>query len=394
MLIDFFYALREAGLPVSLKEWLTLLEALKRQLVFASIDDFYLLARTVLIKDEKYFDRFDQVFARQVRGIETALGDLQTEIPEDWLKKQVEKFLSDEEKSRLEAMGWDKLMQTLQQRLAEQKERHQGGNKWIGTGGTSPFGAYGYNPEGIRIGQHESRHRRAVKVWDQREFRNLDDSGELGTRNLKVALRALREFARSGAAEVLDLDATIAATAKNAGYLDLKLVPELHNAVKVIVLFDIGGSMDDHIRVCEELFAAARSEFKHLETFYFHNCVYEGVWRDNSRRHKDRIPTWDLIHTYGADYKLILVGDASMSPYEIVYPGGSVEHMNEDAGEVWLKRLTSHFRHAVWLNPAAPERWEYTQSIAMIKERMSERMYTLTVDGLTQAIQALKKSAA
>lgn len=393
MFIDFFYALRNAGLPVSLKEWLTLLEALKLQLAFASIDDFYLLARTILIKDEKYFDRFDQVFAQQVRGIAGALDDPQTAIPEDWLKKQVEKFLSDEEKRQLEALGWDKLMETLKERLAEQKERHQGGNKWIGTGGTSPFGAYGYNPEGIRIGQAESRHRRAVKVWDKREFRNLDDSGELGTRNLKVALRALREFARSGAAEILDLDATIAATAKNAGYLDLKLVPELHNAVKVIVLFDIGGSMDDHIRQCEELFSAARSEFKHLEIFYFHNCVYEAVWRDNKRRHKDTVSTFDLIHTYGADYKLIFVGDASMSPYEIVYPGGSVEHMNEEAGEVWLKRLTSHFRHAVWLNPAPADRWAYTQSIALLQERMDGRMFALTVDGLTQAMQALKKSA-
>ena len=393
MLLDFFYALREAGLPVSLKEHLTLLEALQQRLAFASVDAFYHLARTVLVKDEKYYDRFDRVFAQYAHGIETSLEDLQTAIPEDWLRKQVEKYLSEEEKQQLQAMGWDKLMDTLRQRLEEQKERHQGGNKWIGTGGTSPFGAYGYNPEGIRIGQHESRHRRAVKVWDQREFRNFDDSVALGTRNIKVALRRLREFARDGAPEVLDLPATIAATARNAGLLDLQMVPELHNAVKVLVLFDVGGSMDDHIRVCEELFSAVRSEFKHLDYYYFHNCVYESVWQDNARRHTAKTATWDLIHTYGQDYKLIFVGDASMSPYEIILKGGSVEHMNPEPGEVWLRRLLEQFRHAVWLNPMPQEAWEYTQSIGMVGQLMQNRMYPLTLEGLEQAMRQLKRSS-
>jgi len=393
MLLDFFYALRAAGLPVSLKEHLTLLEALQQKLAFASVDAFYHLARTVLVKDEKYYDRFDRVFAQYAHGIETSLDDLHTAIPEDWLRKQVEKYLSEEEKQQLQALGWDKLMDTLRQRLEEQKERHQGGNKWIGTGGTSPFGAYGYNPEGIRIGQHESRHRRAVKVWDQREFRNFDDSVELGTRNIKVALRRLREFARDGAPEVLDLPGTIAATARNAGLLDLQMVPELHNAVKVLVLFDVGGSMDDHIRVCEELFSAVRSEFKHLDYYYFHNCVYESVWQDNARRHTAKTATWDLIHTYGQDYKLIFVGDASMSPYEIILKGGSVEHMNPEPGEVWLRRLLEQFRHAVWLNPMPQEAWEYTQSIGMVGQLMQNRMYPLTLEGLEQAMRQLKRSS-
>ncbi|MDC7716698.1 VWA domain-containing protein [Vogesella sp. DC21W] len=393
MLLDFFYALREAGLPVSLKEHLTLLEALQQKLAFASVEAFYHLSRTILVKDEKYYDRFDRVFAQYAHGIETSLDDLQTAIPEDWLRKQVEKYLSEEEKQQLQAMGWDKLMDTLRQRLQEQHERHQGGNKWIGTGGTSPFGAYGYNPEGIRIGQHESRHRRAVKVWDQREFRNFDDSVALGTRNIKVALRRLREFARDGAPEVLDLPATIAATARNAGLLDLQMVPELHNAVKVLVLFDVGGSMDDHIRVCEELFSAVRSEFKHLDYYYFHNCVYESVWQDNARRHTAKTATWDLIHTYGQDYKLIFVGDASMSPYEIILKGGSVEHMNPEPGEVWLRRLLQQFKHAVWLNPMPQEAWEYTQSIGMVGQLMQNRMYPLTLEGLEQAMRQLKRSS-
>ncbi len=393
MLLDFFYALRAAGLPVSLKEHLTLLEALQQKLAFASVDAFYHLARTVLVKDEKYYDRFDRVFAQYAHGIETSLDDLHTAIPEDWLRKQVEKYLSEEEKQQLQALGWDKLMDTLRQRLEEQKERHQGGNKWIGTGGTSPFGAYGYNPEGIRIGQQESRHRRAVKVWDQREFRNFDDSVALGTRNIKVALRRLREFARDGAPEVLDLPGTIAATARNAGLLDLQMVPELHNAVKVLVLFDVGGSMDDHIRVCEELFSAVRSEFKHLDYYYFHNCVYESVWKDNARRHTAKTATWDLIHTYGQDYKLIFVGDASMSPYEIILKGGSVEHMNPEPGEVWLRRLLAHFKHAVWLNPMPQGTWEYTQSIGMVGELMQNRMYPLTLEGLEQAMRQLKRSS-
>ena len=392
MLIDFFYALRDARLPVTLKEFLTLLEALRQHVAFGSLDAFYYLARTTLVKDEKYYDRFDQVFGHHFQGKSLTLDDLQTEIPEDWLRKQVEKFLSEEEKRQLEAMGWDKLMDTLRERLAEQHERHQGGNKWIGTGGTSPFGAYGYNPAGIRIGQNESRHRRAVKVWDKREFRNFDDSVELGTRNIKVALRRLREFARDGAEDVLDLDATIAATARNAGMLDLRMTRELHNAVKVLVLFDVGGSMDDHIKVVEELFSAVKTEFKHLEYYYFHNCVYETVWKDNHRRQSSSLSTWDLIHTFGADYKLILVGDATMSPYEITYPGGSLEHMNPGPGEAWLRRLLEHFRHAAWLNPVAEQAWDYTPSLRMLRQLMENRMYPLTLEGIDQAMRALKKS--
>ncbi|OHX10840.1 vWA domain-containing protein [Chromobacterium sphagni] len=394
MFIDFFYALRAAGLPVTLKEFLTLLEALRLNVAFGNLDDFYYLARTALVKDEKYFDRYDQVFGQHFKGLETALQDLQRAIPEDWLRKQAEKHLSDEEKRKLQVMGWDKLMETLRQRLEEQKERHQGGNKWIGTGGTSPFGAFGYNPEGIRIGQHQSRHRRAVKVWDQREFRNFDDKVELGTRNIKLALRRLREFARDGAEEVLDLDATIAATARKAGMLDLKMRRELHNSVKVLVLFDVGGSMDDHIRACEELFSAAKAEFKHLEYFYFHNCVYESVWKDNNRRQSQRLDTWDLIHTFGNDYKLIFVGDASMSPYEIAFPGGSVEHMNEESGETWLRRLLEHFKHAVWLNPLSEDYWNHTQSVGMLRQLMAQRMHPLTLGGLDQAMRNLKKTAA
>ncbi|WP_047257627.1 vWA domain-containing protein [Chromobacterium subtsugae] len=394
MFIDFFYALRNAGLPVTLREFLTLLEALRLHVAFGSLDDFYYLARTALVKDEKHFDRYDQVFGQHFRGLEMALDDLQRAIPEEWLRKQAEKYLSDEEKRRLQALGWDKLMETLRQRLEEQKERHQGGNKWIGTGGTSPFGAFGYHPEGIRIGQNQSRHRRAVKVWDQREFRNFDDQVELGTRNIKLALRRLREFARDGAEEVLDLDATIAATARKAGMLDLRMQRELRNSVKVLVLFDVGGSMDDHIRACEELFSAVKSEFKHLEYFYFHNCVYESVWKDNNRRQSQRFSTWDLIHTFGDDYKLIFVGDASMSPYEIAYPGGSVEHMNEESGETWLKRLLAHFKHAVWLNPLGEEHWQYTQSVAMLRQLMAQRMRPMTLGGLDQAMRDLKKTAA
>lgn len=391
MLIDFFLALREAGLPVSLKEHLVLLEALRARLAFCNLDAFYHLARTVLIKDEKWFDRFDQVFAAHVHGIEIALEDLEQAIPEEWLRKMVEKHLSEEEKKQLEGLGWDELMKRLAERLAEQKERHQGGNKWIGTGGTSPFGAYGYNPEGIRMGQHESRHRRAVKVWDQREFRNFDDSVELGTRNLKVALRRLREFARAGAAETLDLAGSIRATARNGGMLDLQFVPELHNTVKVLVLFDVGGSMDDHIRVCEELFSAVRTEFKHLEYFYFHNCVYEKLWKDNHRRRQASTPTLDVIHTFGPDWKLIFVGDATMSPYEIAYRGGSVEHMNEESGEVWMRRLLGHFQQAVWLNPVDPRDWDYTHSLGMMRDLMGQRMFPLSVEGIDQAVRCLQR---
>lgn len=393
MLIDFFTALRDAGLPVSLKEFLTLLQALQQQVAFGSLDAFYYLARTTLIKDEKHYDRFDQVFGHYFQGKALVLDDLQTEIPEDWLRQQVEKFLSEEEKQQLQALGWDKLMETLRQRLEEQKERHQGGNKWIGTGGTSPFGAYGYHPEGIRIGQDGSRHRRAVKVWDKREFRNFDNAAELGSRNIKLALRRLREFAREGAEEVLDLDGTIAATARNAGLLELKMLRELRNTVKVLVLFDVGGSMDDHIKAVEELFSAVKSEFKHLEYYYFHNCVYETVWKDNRRRQGSSLSTHDLIHTFGSDYKLIFVGDATMSPYEISYPGGSVEHMNPEAGEVWMRRLLQQFRHAVWLNPVAEQYWDYTQSLQMMRRLLQERMYPLTLEGVDQAMRALKKSA-
>jgi uncharacterized protein with von Willebrand factor type A (vWA) domain len=333
MLIRFFFLLREGGLKVSITEFLTLLEAMEKRVTGYSVDEFYYLSRAALVKDESSFDRFDRIFSEHFRGIKALFGEDEAEIPEDWLRHHYERLMSEEEKAMVEALGgWEKLMETLRQRLEEQQERHEGGNKWIGTGGTSPFGAYGYNPEGIRIGQDGSRHRRAVKVWDRREFRNLDDSIELGTRNLKVALRRLRRFAREGAADELDLPDTIESTARNAGLLDIKMVPERHNAVKVLLFLDVGGSMDDHVRVCEELFSAARGEFKHLEYFYFHNCVYEGVWKDNARRHSDRTPLMDVLHKYSADYKLILVGDATMSPYEIHYPGGSVEHWNEEAG--------------------------------------------------------------
>ncbi|GAB3247533.1 vWA domain-containing protein [Chitinimonas naiadis] len=392
MLIDFFYQLRDAKLPVSVKEFLTLLEALDARVVSGSLEEFYFLSRTVLIKDEKYFDRYDQLFGHYFHGVETLLEKLETAIPEDWLSKLIEKQLSEEEKAQLKGLGWDKLMQTLKERLAEQKERHQGGNKWIGTGGTSPFGAYGYNPEGIRIGQQESRHRRAVKVWDQREFKDFDDSRELGTRNFKVALRRLRQFARQAEANTLDLDGTIRATADNGGWLNLKFAHERHNAVKVLLCLDVGGSMDDHIEVCEGLFSAARSEFKHLEHCYFHNFFYESVWRNNRRRHSERLATLDLLHTYPSDYKLIIVGDATMSPYEISYPGGSVEHMNEEAGQVWLRRLLDHFPSAVWLNPVEENYWEYTESLRMTRELMGDRMFPLTPAGLDAAMRRLQSA--
>jgi uncharacterized protein with von Willebrand factor type A (vWA) domain len=391
MLIDFFYQLKDAKVPVSIKEFLTLLEALDKRVISGSLNDFYYLARTCLVKDEKHFDKFDKAFGSYFKGVES-LGELLTaEIPDDWLRKEFERFLSEEDKKALEAMGWDKLMETFKERLKEQKERHAGGNKWIGTGGTSPFGANGYNPAGIRIGQEQSRHRKAVKVWDQREFKNFDDQVQLGTRNIKVALRRLRQFAREGAPEVLDLDDTIRATANNAGYLDIKMVPQLHNKVKVLLFFDVGGSMDDHIRSCEELFSAAKTEFKHLEYFYFHNCVYESVWKDNKRRHNERMSTYDVMHTYGPDYKLIFVGDATMSPYEIVYPNGSVEHNNAEAGQVWIQRLLEHYGSAIWLNPVAEMYWDYTESLHMIKQLMQDRMYPLTLEGLDRAIRRLNK---
>jgi len=390
MLVSFFFLLREGGLKVTITEFLTLLELLKKRVIRYDVEEFYYLARACMVKDESLYDKFDRVFSAHFKGIEQLFGPEGADIPEDWLRKQFELGLSEEEKAQIEAMGgWEKLMETLKKRLEEQDGRHQGGSKWIGTGGTSPFGAYGYNPEGIRIGQEGSRHRRAVKVWDKREFRNLDDSLELGTRNLKIALRRLRRFAREGAADELDLPDTIESTARNAGLLEIKMVPERHNATKVLLFLDIGGSMDDHVRVCEELFSAASSEFKHLEYFYFHNCVYEGVWKDNKRRHAQRTATMDLLHKYSADYKLILVGDATMSPYEIHYPGGSVEHWNEEAGSTWMKRLLNTYPKAIWLNPEPVTRWEHTPSIQMMSELMEQRMFPLTVSGLEQGMRQL-----
>jgi uncharacterized protein len=390
MLIPFFFKLREAGVPASITEFLTLLNALQARLAGSSAADFYFLARACLVKDERHFDRFDRAFAAHFKGAEDLFDGLLARIPEEWLKRIGERTLSEEEKARVEALGgWDKLIETLKKRLEEQKERHEGGSKWIGTGGTSPFGAYGYNPEGIRIGQDGSRQRRAVKVWDRREFRNLDDTIELGTRNIKVALRKLRRFAREGAAEQLDLDGTIDSTARNAGLLDLKFVPERHNAIKVLLFLDVGGSMDDHVRVCEELFSAARSEFKHLEYFYFHNFIYENLWKDNRRRHVEKIPTLEVMRTYASDYKLIFVGDATMSPYEIVQPGGSVEHWNEESGAMWMQRLKRAWPHHVWLNPQPQQSWEYTPSVQLTRELVEERMFPLTLGGLEQAIKAL-----
>jgi uncharacterized protein with von Willebrand factor type A (vWA) domain len=342
------------------------------------------------VKDESLYDRFDRIFGAHFRGIEASLKNLAGEIPEEWLRRQAELLLSEEERAQIEAMGgFDKLMEALRQRLEEQDERHEGGSKWIGTAGTSPFGAYGYNPEGVRIGQAGSRHRSAVKVWDKREFRNLDDTVELGTRNIKVALRRLRRFAREGAADQLDLDATIDSTARNAGLLDIKMVPERHNAIKVLLCLDIGGSMDDHIRICEELFSAARTEFKHLEYYYFHNFIYESLWKDNRRRHSERIPLSEVTHKYGPDYKLIFVGDATMSPYEIVYPGGSVEHWNEEPGAVWIKRLLKAYPKSIWLNPEPQSRWDYTPSIKLTRELMENRMFPLNISGIDDGIKAL-----
>jgi uncharacterized protein len=394
MLIDFFLGLKQAGLPVSVKEYLMLCEAMEKQVAYGSVDDFYYLSRACLVKDESHFDRFDRAFAAYFKGVESldaALMRLSTHtIPEDWLRKLAEKTLSEEEKAAVEAMGgWEKLMETLKKRLEEQQGRHQGGSKWIGTAGTSPFGAHGYNPEGVRIGQNESRHRRAVKVWDQREYRDYDSSIALGIRNIQLALRRLRKFARTGAPEELDMDGTIKATAHNAGYLDLKLVPERHNSVKVLLFLDVGGSMDDYVHLCEELFSAAKTEFKHLEYFYFHNFIYEGVWRNNRLRHSEKMSTVDVLHKYGRDYKLILVGDATMSPYEILEPGGSVDHWNDEAGHVWLKRMTETYRRAVWINPTPEEHWPWTQSIKLTRQLMEERMYPLTVEGLDRAMRAL-----
>ena len=395
MVLPFFENLRAARIPVSLREYLGFLEGIKAGLVTYDIDGFYYLARAIMVKDERHLDRFDQAFATTFSGLDEINFEemvKQTEIPEDWLRKLAEKNLSAEDMAEVEALGgFDKLMETLKKRLEEQEKRHQGGSKWIGTAGTSPFGAYGYNPEGVRIGQHESRHQRAVKVWDKREFRNLDDSVELGTRNIKVALKRLRRWARDGATEELDLDGTIRATAEN-GYLDVKTRPERRNAVKVLLFLDVGGSMDPHIRIVEELFSAAKSEFKHFEHFYFHNCLYEGVWKDNTRRWNDQIDTHEILRTYGSDYKCIFVGDASMSPYEIAYVGGANEHYNTEAGETWLARARDQWPAHLWINPLEERYWRYTQSIAMIQSIFGQdRMVPMTLSGIESGMKLLTR---
>ncbi|MEL6481220.1 MAG: VWA domain-containing protein [Pseudomonadota bacterium] len=397
MFFNLFFGLRAAGVPVSLREHLTLLEAMREGLAMFDIDAFYALSRAALVKDERHLDRFDRVFAQVFKGLEAVGGaeggeGVETRgLPEEWLRKLAEKHLTDEEKALVESLGgFDKLMEALAERLKNQEKRHQGGSKNIGTAGTSPFGAYGYNPEGVRIGQAESRHRKAVKVWDKREFRNLDGDAEIGTRSIKIALRRLRRWAREGAADELDLDGTIRSTAHN-GWLDVKLRPERHNAVKVLMLFDIGGSMDDHVRVVEELFSAARAEFKHLEYVYFHNCLYEAVWRDNHRRWDEQVPTEQILNTYGPDWKLVIVGDASMSPYEIAVPGGASEHWNAEAGEVWLRRALDRFPSAAWINPVPQRLWGYTQSIGMISQIVEGRMYPLTLRGLDDMTRALSR---
>ena len=390
MFAGFIAELRAAGVPASLTEYLTLLRALKAGCAETSVENFYFLARSALVKDERHIDRFDRVFGHFFRGLQTLGADIVIELPDEWLKKLAERMLSEEEKAAVEALGgWDKLMETLRQRLAEQKGRHEGGSKWIGTAGTSPFGAFGYNPEGIRIGQGGSRQRSAVKVWEKREFRDLDGEVELGTRGMKLALRRLRRFAREGRPEQLDMPGTIRATAHNAGLLDLKLQAERRNKVKVLLLLDIGGSMDDHVESCEQLFSAARAEFKHLETFHFHNCPYEKLWRSGRRRQLSETPTWDVLRSYGPDWMLIFVGDATMSPYEIIQPGGSIEHWNDEPGQLWIERLTGHFTNAVWLNPRPEPRWDFVQSLQIIRRLMERRMYPLTLDGLDRAMREL-----
>jgi uncharacterized protein with von Willebrand factor type A (vWA) domain len=389
MFVAFFHELKTAGVPVTLREYLTLMEAMEQDLAGRRVEDFYYLARTALVKDERNLDKFDRVFGHVFKGLESLSEALTPEIPAEWLKKLAEKYLTEEERKEIEAVGGlDKLLELLRQRMREQKGRHQGGKKWIGTAGTSPFGAYGYNPEGVRIGQDGNRNFRAVKVWDRREFKDLDDQVELGTRNIKIALRRLRKFARTGAPEELDLDGTIKGTA-HKGYLDILMRPERHNAVKVLLFFDVGGSMDWHVKATEELFSAARSEFKHMEHFYFHNCLYEKVWKENRRRFDDTTPTWDVLHTYPHDYKVIFVGDASMSPYEIMAPGGSVEHFNEETGAAWIERVARTYPACVWLNPVAEKDWDYTQSIRIMRQLMGERMYPLTLEGLDKAMREL-----
>ena len=394
MFLPFFDTLRKHGVPVSLREFLLFLEGMMAGLATYDVDSFYYLARTAMVKDERHLDRFDHAFAESFKGIETATPEAVLEaldLPEEWLRKLAEKHLSEEERAAVEALGgFDKLMETLKQRLEEQKGRHQGGSKWVGTAGTSPFGAYGYNPEGVRIGQKEGRHGRAVKVWDKREFRNLDDTVELGTRNIKVALKRLRKWARDGAAEELDLDGTIRATAEH-GYLDVQTRPERRNAVKVLLFLDVGGSMDPYVKVVEELFSAARSEFRHLEHFYFHNCIYEGVWRDNRRRWDAQTPTWELLRTYGPDWKCIFVGDASMSPYEILHPGGANEHWNQEAGQVWLARLCQKWSSHLWINPTPERFWPHSHSIRLIQGILGNRMVPMTLEGITRGTKELSR---
>lgn len=395
MFVPFFLKLKEARIPVSLREYLSLLEGMETGLVDYDVEGFYYLARTILVKDERHFDKFDVVFAEFFKGLEVVSGSsegvVEQAIPEEWLRKMAAKHLSPEEMKQIESLGgFDKLMETLKERLKEQQGRHQGGNKWIGTAGTSPFGAYGYNPEGVRIGQHESRHRRAVKIWDKREFKNLDDSRELGTRNIKVALKRLRRWVRQGAADEFDLSGTIQSTAEH-GYLDVKTRPERRNAVKLLLFMDVGGSMDDHIKTAEELFSAAKAEFKNLEYFYFHNCLYEGVWRDNQRRWHDQTATHDVLNKFGADYKVVFIGDASMSPYEVAMVGGANEHWNAEPGGVWLQKVTQQFPHCVWLNPVQEKYWPYTQSIQMINQIFEKRMFPLTLAGLDEAMKVLSR---
>jgi uncharacterized protein with von Willebrand factor type A (vWA) domain len=391
LLINFFHVLKDSGVPVTPRELLDLLEAMEQRLAFADIDDFYALSRAVLVKDEKYYDRFDRAFGLHFQELEALDDVIEAMIPDDWLRSEFLKQLSEEDKAKIESLGGlEELIEQFKQRLEEQKKRHSGGNKWIGTEGTSPFGNDGYHPEGIRVGG-ESKNKRAVKVWDRRDFKNLDDSVELGTRNIKIAMRRLRKFARTGATEELDLDDTIKSTARNAGLLDIKMVPERHNAVKVLLFLDVGGSMDPHVKVCEELFSAARTEFKHLEYFYFHNFIYESVWKNNVRRFNERTATLDLMHKYAHDYKVVFVGDASMSPYEIMQPGGSVEHWNEESGELWMRRLRETYEKCIWINPVPEDEWEYTQSIAITRQLMEGKMYPLTLRGLEDGMSFLSK---
>lgn len=394
MFSNLFYSLKEAKVPISLREYLTLLEAMDKGIAMWDVEEFYYLSRAALVKDERNIDKFDRVFAEVFKGVEAVAGTSSVDpqdIPDEWLRKMAEKHLSPEEKKEIEALGgWEKLMETLKKRLEEQEKRHQGGSKWIGTAGTSPFGAYGYNPEGIRIGQKEGRNRSAVKVWDKREFRNFDDNVELGTRNIKVALKRLRRWAREGEADEFDLGGTIKATAEN-GYLDVKTRPERRNAVKLLLFLDVGGSMDGYIRQVEELFSAAKAEFKHMEFYYFHNCLYEGVWKDNRRRYGEQLDTFDVIRTFGPTYKVIFVGDAAMSPYEIVYPGGSVEHWNPESGETWMRRVVDQWPSTIWLNPVPQKGWRYTQSTSLIKQLMTDRMYPLTLSGIGDAMKELTR---